>query len=170
MIFEILKLIPKSLKLGKLGNFPNCYDWVIWKKIKYLEFFYLNVWKINILQFEKSSNILRVQIISKKWKNTIIKLSKNSSFVILIFATLKFRNFSRSTFRRSKFWPPPKITNVKNYEKFNYSNFFNLRIHFFIFSKIIWTQISFSFSPISTLQFFIIFQILYFFIFEFFFK
>ena len=29
------------------------------------------------------------------------------SFVILIFAILKFRNIDRSTFRRSKFWPPP---------------------------------------------------------------
>ena len=53
--------------------------------------------------------ILSIQIISKKWKNTIIKLSKNLSFVILIFETLKFRNFRRSTFRRSKFWPPPVI-------------------------------------------------------------
>ena len=52
---------------------------------------------------------MSVQIISKKWKNTIIKLSKNSCFVILIFATMKFRNFSRSAFRRSKFWPRPII-------------------------------------------------------------
>ena len=75
--------------------------------LKIKHFFYFTIWKINISIFEKLLNILSIQIISKKWKNTIIKLSKNSSFVILIFATLKFRNFSRSTFRRSKFWPPP---------------------------------------------------------------
>ena len=36
-----------------------------------------------------------------------IKLSNSSSFVILIFVILKFRNIGRSTFRRSKFRPPP---------------------------------------------------------------
>ena len=40
--------------------------------------------------------------------NYKIKWSNNSSFVILIFAILKFRNIDRSTFRRSKFWPPPR--------------------------------------------------------------
>ena len=35
--------------------------------------------------------------------NSEIKLSNNSSFVILIFVILKFRNIGRSTFRRSKF-------------------------------------------------------------------
>ena len=40
--------------------------------------------------------------------NSKIKLSNNSSFVILIFAILKFRNVGRSTFRHSKFWPPPE--------------------------------------------------------------
>ena len=35
-----------------------------------------------------------------------MKLSKNSSFVIFLFAILQFRNIDRSTFRRSKFWPP----------------------------------------------------------------
>ena len=44
------------------------------------------------------------------WKyenlNSKIKLSNNSSFVILIFAILKFRNIGRSTFRRSKIWLP----------------------------------------------------------------
>ena len=39
--------------------------------------------------------------------NSIIKLSNNSSFVILVFAILKFRNTGRSTFCRSKFYPPP---------------------------------------------------------------
>ena len=39
--------------------------------------------------------------------NSKIKLSNNSSFVILIFVILKLRNIGRSTFRRSKFWPPP---------------------------------------------------------------
>ena len=38
--------------------------------------------------------------------NSKIKLLKNSSFVILIFVILKFRNIGRSTFRSSKFWPP----------------------------------------------------------------
>ena len=37
--------------------------------------------------------------------NSKIKLSNNSSFVILIFVILKFRNIGRSTFRRYKFWP-----------------------------------------------------------------
>ena len=36
-----------------------------------------------------------------------MKLSNNSSFVILVFAILKFQNIDRSTFRRSfNFWPP----------------------------------------------------------------
>ena len=39
--------------------------------------------------------------------NSKIKLSNNSSFVILIFIILKFRNINHSTFRRSKIWPPP---------------------------------------------------------------
>ena len=37
-----------------------------------------------------------------------MKLSNNSSFVILIFAILKFWNIDRFTFRPSKFWPPPR--------------------------------------------------------------
>ena len=92
-------------KFKTLTNFQN----LTILKIKL--FFYFTIWKINILPFEKLLNILSIQMISKKWKNTIIKLSKNSSFVILIFATSKFRNFSRSTFRRSKFWPPPNCNN-----------------------------------------------------------
>ena len=40
--------------------------------------------------------------------NSKIKLSNNLSFIILIFVILKFRNIGRSTFRRSKCWPPPK--------------------------------------------------------------
>ena len=39
--------------------------------------------------------------------NQKIKLSNNSSFVILIFVISKFQNIRRFTFRRSKFWPPP---------------------------------------------------------------
>ena len=35
--------------------------------------------------------------------NLKIKLSNNSSFVILIFVILKFRNIDRSTSRHSKF-------------------------------------------------------------------
>ena len=42
-------------------------------------------------------------------KNSKIKLSKNSYFVILIFVILKFLNIGRSTFRRFKFLPPPKF-------------------------------------------------------------
>ena len=42
--------------------------------------------------------------------NSKIKLSNNSSFVILIFVILKFWNIGRSTFRRYKFRPPPKKT------------------------------------------------------------
>ena len=34
--------------------------------------------------------------------NSKIELSNNSSFVVLIFAILKFRNIGRSTIRRSK--------------------------------------------------------------------
>ena len=41
--------------------------------------------------------------------NSEIKLSNNSSFVILIFAILKFRNIGRSKFRRSNFRLPPII-------------------------------------------------------------
>ena len=36
--------------------------------------------------------------------NSEIKVSNNSSFVILIFVILNFRNIRRSTFRRSKSW------------------------------------------------------------------
>ena len=39
----------------------------------------------------------------KKKKNVKMKPSNKSSFVILTFAILKFRNISRSRFRRSKF-------------------------------------------------------------------
>ena len=38
------------------------------------------------------------------------KISNNSSFVILIFAVLKFQNIDRSTFRRSKISPSPEYT------------------------------------------------------------
>ena len=41
---------------------------------------------------------------TQKW-NSKIELSNNSSFVILIFAILKFRNIGRS-----KFWPPLEYT------------------------------------------------------------
>ena len=51
--------------------------------------------------------------------NSKIKLSNNSSFVILIFAILKFRNIGRS-----KFWPPPKKS----------LNFFKLLLIFGIFT------------------------------------
>ena len=44
--------------------------------------------------------------------NSKIKLLNNSSFVILIFVILKFRNISRSTFCRSKIG---KISNGAEY-------------------------------------------------------
>ena len=75
------------LKFKTLTNFQN----LTILKIKH--FFYFTIWKINILKFENLLNILSIQIISKKWKNTIIKLSKNSSFVISIFAISKYRSF-----------------------------------------------------------------------------
>ena len=40
--------------------------------------------------------------------NSIMKLSNNSSFVILIFGILKFRNIDCCTFCRFKFQPPPR--------------------------------------------------------------
>ena len=50
-------------------------------------------------------------MIFKKWKIKFEnKIVDYSSFVILIFAVLKFWNISRSTFRRSKFWLPPQST------------------------------------------------------------
>ena len=46
--------------------------------------------------------------------NSLIKLSNNLSFVILIFAILKFQNADSSTFRRSKFKPPLNVFNSEN--------------------------------------------------------
>ena len=42
--------------------------------------------------------------------NSQIKLSNNSSFTILIFVILKFRNIGRSTFEHSKFCTPPEVS------------------------------------------------------------
>ena len=57
--------------------------------------------------------------------NSIMKLSNNSSFVILIFEILEFRIINRSTFRRSKFgwgskfgttkWRTASISKFQNY-------------------------------------------------------
>ena len=53
--------------------------------------------------------------------NSKIKLSNKSSFVILLFAILKFWNFGRSTFCRSKFRPTPKLNySAKNELKENF--------------------------------------------------
>ena len=52
-----------------------------------------------------------------------MKLSKNSSFVILIFEILKFRNIDRSTFRRSKFGHPLKICKLGNSENLQFGKF-----------------------------------------------
>ena len=93
----MINLICEIVQFERLTNFHN-----------------IIIRKINILQFKKMLNILDVQTISKKWKiNLKIKLSNNSSFVILIFAILKFRNIGRSAFRRSKFWPSPEISKKK---------------------------------------------------------
>ena len=61
--------------------------------------------------------------------NSKIKLSNNSSFVILIFVILKFRNIGCSTLYRSKFWPPPnswkdqmyyRTTDISEFRNFEY--------------------------------------------------
>ena len=89
-------------------KFVNCpikefQKFLIWKIEKRI----LTICKINILRFEKLLNVLGVRIFIKNEKiNSKIKLSNNSSFVVLIFAILKFWNITRSTFRLSKFWPP----------------------------------------------------------------
>ena len=44
--------------------------------------------------------------------NSKIKLSNNSSFVILIFVILKFGNIGRSRFRRSNFGAPSIHSNI----------------------------------------------------------
>ena len=102
---------------------------------------------------------MSIQIISKKWKNTIIKLSKNLSFVILIFATLKFRNFRRSTFRHSKSWPPPiLVLNLfyhKNLPCTTAINIFFFSFFFFLIPMIYLTllfQHSFQFDKLSHLN------------------
>ena len=46
--------------------------------------------------------------------NSTIKLSNNSSFVILKFVILKFRNIGRSTFLRFEFYLVLKSNNLKN--------------------------------------------------------
>ena len=110
MLFKTLTLIPKNLKFEKSINFPIIYNWRIRN---------LTIWKISsfILPFGQSIfynlikllNIMVIQIIYKFFSlSSIMKVSNNSSFVILVFAILKFGNIEdRSTFRRSKFWPPP---------------------------------------------------------------
>ena len=61
-----------------------------------------------------------------------MKLSNNSSFVILILEILTFRHIDRSTFSRSKFWPPP---NVRIFTESLYTKIKPRNIYFFIFSK-----------------------------------
>ena len=65
------------------------------------------MWKINILQSEKLLNILSIPIISKKWKNEFENKAIDWSFVILIFANLKFGNIGVLHFVVSKFDPQP---------------------------------------------------------------
>ena len=62
--------------------------------------------------------------------NSKIKLWNNSSFVILIFVILKFQNIGRSTFRRSKFWPPPLISiSIRYCALFHIGFNFRTRLH-----------------------------------------
>ena len=67
----------------------------------------LPIWKILFSQLEK---------LQKKNEriNSKVKISNNSSFVIVIFAILEFRNIGHSTFSRSKFWPPPLFMEPRN--------------------------------------------------------
>ena len=57
------------------------------------------------MYFECSNNINNRKKIFKIENNK----SNNSTFIILIFEISKFRNIGRSTFGRSKFWPPPNF-------------------------------------------------------------
>ena len=67
--------------------------------------------------------------------NSIIKLSNNSSFVILIVGILKFRNIDCSTFRHSKFQPPPNLPPLCLL--YQYYNILLLRIsYFFIYLEL----------------------------------
>ena len=87
----------------KRSNIRNCSIWKIWEISKFNQYF--TIWKI-IKYFGCSNNLKK----NEKKINSIIKLSHNSSFVMLIFEILKFRNIGRSTFRCSKFsFPPTKI-------------------------------------------------------------
>ena len=79
--------------------------------------------------------------------NSIIKLSNNSSFVILKFATLKIRNFIRSTFRRSKFWPPPILIRT---QKFKFFSFRLSLIRYFTLRNFDHSYICFRFKFFST--------------------
>ena len=92
------------IKYSKVLNFKN---YRIFKIQLFGIFFILLFGKSIFYNLIKLLNTLVIQIIYKKWKKSIMKLSNNSSFVILVFAILKFRNIGRSTFRRSKFWLPP---------------------------------------------------------------
>ena len=127
LLFKILTLIPKNFKFEKLANFSICYidefgKWSnvrncsTWKIVEFSNFndlqkffFFLRFGKSIFYDLMKLLNILVVQKIYKKMKKvkSIMKLSNNSSFVILIFAILKFRNIDRFVFRRLKLWPSP---------------------------------------------------------------
>ena len=62
------------------------------------------------MYFERSNNLNNHK---KKRINSEIEKSNNSTFVISIFEVSNFRNIGRSTFGRSKFWPPPKYNNQR---------------------------------------------------------
>ena len=61
--------------------------------------------------------------------NSVIKLSNNSSFVILIFVILKLRNIGRSTFRHSKYWPPPNSMKKEKKNACNFICIFNVLVN-----------------------------------------
>ena len=151
VVFQIEKIL-KILKFSNLENswnfrFIKFLKFLIWKISQFAKtaiiiqfkkftnfqiltiwnirnFFNFTIWKIRILQYQKLLIISCIQTISKKSKQSSkTELSNNWPFFILIFAISKLRNTGRSTFRRSKVWPPPKCP--KQLKK-NFSNAFFL--------------------------------------------
>ena len=98
----------------KWSNIRNCLMWKIieFSKFNNLEIFFFSLpfKKSKFYNLMKLLNISVVQIIYKKLKNSIMKLSNNSFFVILIFAIFKFPNIDRF-----KFWPPPRVPEILGY-------------------------------------------------------
>ena len=100
----------QNLKISKSFYFWNC---TISKNSKFSKFHYLKNFLNSIKSQVYKLSFFRVKIISTniKIKNKFkIKESKNSSFVILIFAILEFWNIAHSIFNCFKFWPPPILS------------------------------------------------------------